>query len=271
MTRTPGTFRAALAGAALLGLTACGGGATGPSATSPHTSAQTYAPITVFAAASLHSVFDEIGADVETRTGARITFSYAGSSDLAAQLGAGAPGDVFASANEKQMTVAVDAGSVPSGTPRPFATNTLTVVTPKDDPGHVDSLADLARPGVTTVVCAPQVPCGAATKELFAATSLTVKPVSEEASVTDVLGKVASGQADAGLVYVTDATGAGEAVSVVTTPEAQRIVNTYPIAVTTHGREDPARAATAEAFVEAVRAESGQQVLRAAGFGAPNT
>lgn len=261
---------AALAGVATLGLSACGGSPVPADRNaSPASTGGTYAPITVFAAASLHTVFDEIGADVEKQTGARITFSYAGSSDLASQLNSGAPGDVFASANEKQMTVAVDGGSVAEDAPRPFATNTLTIVTPKGDPGHVAALADLAKPGVSTVVCAPQVPCGAATRDLFAEAELTVRPVSEEASVTDVLGKVTSGQADAGLVYVTDATSAGDAVRVVPTPEASRIVNVYPIALARHAMDDPGRKATAEAFVQAVTSEKGRQVLSRAGFGAP--
>ena len=268
-TRLPLTV---LAAAAILATSTACGGPPGPggggSSAGP---SGTYAPITVFAAASLHSVFDEIGADVEKQTGARITFSYAGSSDLASQLVSGAPGDVFASANETQMTVAVNGGSVAKDAPRPFATNTLTVVTPKGDPGHVSTLADLARPGVTTVVCAPQVPCGAATRELLATAGLTVRPVSEESSVTDVLGKVTSGQADAGLVYVTDATGAGDAVRIVSTPEARTIVNVYPIALARHAVEDPARKATAEAFVNAVTSAKGRQVLTRAGFGVPGT
>ena len=124
---------------------------------------------------------------------------------------------------------------------------------------------------VTTVVCAPQVPCGAATRELLATAGLTVRPVSEESSVTDVLGKVTSGQADAGLVYVTDATGAGDAVRIVSTPEARTIVNVYPIALARHAVEDPARKATAEAFVNAVTSAKGRQVLTRAGFGVPGT
>ncbi|GAB48303.1 molybdate ABC transporter substrate-binding protein [Mobilicoccus pelagius] len=265
----------ALAGALTLALSACGGNdapvPADKAAASPSGGSGSYAPITVFAAASLHTVFDEIGADVEKQTGAKITFSYAGSSDLAAQLNSGALGDVFASANEKQMTVAVSGGSVAKDAPTPFATNTLTIVTPKGNPAHVTALADLRKPEVKTVVCAPQVPCGAATGELFTEAGLTVTPVSEESAVTDVLGKVTSGQADAGLVYVTDATGAGDDVTVVKTPEAAKIVNVYPIAITAHGVEDAGRQATAEAFVEAVRSTEGQQLLSRAGFGAPTS
>lgn len=254
-----------VSGVALAG---CGDGQ--PSTSTPQQAtggSSPYAPITVYAAASLHQVFDEIGARVEQETGADIQFSYAGSSDLAAQLGEGGPGDVFASANEKQMTVAVDNGSVAAGTPKRFATNTLTIVTPPSNPGRVTTLADLAKPEVTTVVCAAQVPCGSATKQLFAKATLTVKPVSEESQVIDVLGKVSSGQADAGLVYVTEATSAGDKIRTVATPEAQSILNTYPIAVTQHGTSDAGRKATAEQFVAAVLDEQGQRVLTKAGFG----
>lgn len=261
----------ALAACGVMCLSGCAGSDSAPSpgAAVGGASGSAYAPITVYAAASLTKVFDEIGAEVERQTGADIQFQYAGSSDLATQLGAGAPGDVFASADENQMTVAVDNGSVSGGTQKPFATNTLAVIVPPANPGGVTTLSDLSKPDVSTVVCAPQVPCGRATNELFDKTGITVRPVSEESKVTDVLGKVSSGQADAGLVYVTDATGAGDAVKAIGTPEARSILNRYPIAVTTHGSEDPGRKATADAFVHAVLGEKGQNTLQKAGFGAP--
>lgn len=221
--------------------------------------------LTVFAAASLRSTFEEIGQDfTEQYPDATVRFSFGGSSDLVAQLTSGAPGDVFASADENNMTKAVDAGLI-EGTPVDFASNTLTIVTPPGNPGNVQSFADLANPDVSVVVCAPPVPCGAATNRIEESTGVDITPVSEESSVTDVLGKITSGQADAGLVYVTDATGAGDAVNVVSFPESSEAVNVYPIGTLA----DSSNQAAAQAFVDLVTGSVGQDVLAEAGFAQP--
>ena len=136
---------------------------------------------------------------------------------------------------------------------------------PPSNPAGVSDFADLAKPDVKTVICAAQVPCGAATSTVEKATGVTISPVSEESSVTDVLGKVTSGEADAGLVYVTDVEAAGDSVTGIDFPEADQAVNTYPIAPVT----DTANPAVAEAFVDFVTGEVGQGVLRDAGFGSP--
>jgi molybdate transport system substrate-binding protein len=162
------------------------------------------------------------------------------------------------------MKKATDAGLV-SGDPVDFATNTLTIVTPPGNPKGIVSFADLAKPGTTVVVCAPQVPCGSAAKKVEDATGTVLTPVSEESAVTDVLGKISSGQADAGLVYVTDAAGAGDKVTSVQFPESRDAVNTYPIAVL----KDSKNRAAAQKFVDLVSAPEGQKVLAAAGFAAP--
>lgn len=221
--------------------------------------------ITVFAAASLQSTFTVLGEQLEKDNPAtKVTFSFAGSSDLIAQLIAGAPADVFASANTANMTKAVDAGLV-AGDPVDFATNTLTIVTGPGNPKNITSFADLANTDNQVVVCAPQVPCGAATEKVEAATGTVLGPVSEESSVTDVLGKVTSGQADAGLVYVTDAADAGDAVTAVAFPESSGAVNAYPIAVLQQSNN----AATAQEFVDLITGPEGQKVLAEAGFAAP--
>jgi molybdate transport system substrate-binding protein len=222
-------------------------------------------PITVFAAASLKSTFIAFGAEFEKNNpGTHVAFSFAGSSDLVTQLTGGAPADVFASADTANMTKAVNAGLV-SGNPVNFATNTLTIVTGPGNPKNVHSFADLAKPGELVVVCAPQVPCGAATKKVESATGVALRPVSEESNVTDVLGKVITGQADAGLVYVTDAAGAGAKVTTVPFRESSGAVNTYPIAVI-NGSKNPA---TAQKFVDLVTGPDGRKTLAAAGFAAP--
>jgi molybdate transport system substrate-binding protein len=221
--------------------------------------------ITVFAAASLKNTFTELGRRFEeANPGTSVDFNFAGSSDLVTQLLQGAPADVFASADEKNMTKAVDGGLV-AGDPVDFATNTLTIVTPPGNPRGIAIFADLAEPGTTVVVCAPQVPCGSATEKVEQETGVTLSPVSEESAVTDVLGKVTSGQADAGLVYVTDAKGAGDKVTEVPFPESSTAVNTYPIAVL-HNAENPA---PAQRFVDLVTGPDAQQVLNEAGFAAP--
>ncbi len=221
--------------------------------------------ITVFAAASLKSTFTALGTELqEQNPGTTVTFNFAGSSDLVTQLTQGAPADVFASADTNNMTKAVDAGLV-AGEPVNFATNTLTIVTPPGNPKGIASFADLAKPGTSVVVCAPQVPCGSATEKVEKATGVTLAPVSEESAVTDVLGKITSGQADAGLVYVTDAKGAGDKITAVPFPESSGAVNTYPIGVL----NDSSNAATAQKFVDFVTGPEGQKVLAEAGFAAP--
>ncbi len=151
------------------------------------------------------------------------------------------------------------------GTPVNFATNVLEIAVPPGNPARIATFADLARPGVKTVVCAPAAPCGAAAVAIENATGVKLAPVSEENAVTDVLGKVASGEADAGLVYVTDVTGAGSSVTGIPFPESSAAVNTYPIATITAGKN----ATVARAFVHYVTGKVGRSVLAAAGFGAP--
>ena len=239
-----------------------GGSSAGGSSAAASAPPSGSAPLTVFAAASLKATFTQIGTIFQQENpGSTVTFNFAGSSDLVAQLIAGAPADVFASADTANMTKATDAGLV-SGTPLNFATNTLTIVTPPGNPAGITSFADLAKPGVAVVVCAPQVPCGAAAQKIETNTGVTLTPVSEENSATDVLGKITSGQADAGLVYVTDASGAGDKVTTVSFPESTTVVNTYPIATLTAATQ-PSMATT---FVELVTGPEGQQVLAAAGF-----
>ncbi|WP_404801318.1 molybdate ABC transporter substrate-binding protein [Aeromicrobium wangtongii] len=221
--------------------------------------------LTVFAAASLKGSFTRIGAAFEKQNPeVTVRFSFAGSSDLLAQLQQGAPADVFASADEATMDTARVAG-VLDGDARDFASNTLEIATPPDNPAGIRTLADLASPDVKVVVCAPTVPCGAATEAVEKESGVDIEPVSEEQSVTDVLGKILSGEADAGLVYVTDVKAAGKKVQGVPFGESSEVVNTYPIA--TVRRSD--HAGTAEAFTDFVTGPEGQAILAAAGFGAP--
>lgn len=221
--------------------------------------------LTVFAAASLKTTFTEIGQDFEAaHPGTTVTFSFAGSSDLVTQLQSGAPADVFASADTKNMDKATG-DSLIQGTPVDFAANTLTIATPPDNPATVSSFSDLAKNGVKVVVCAPAVPCGSAAHKIKTATGIMLTPVSEEQSVTDVVNKVATGEADAGLVYVTDVKSAGDKVLGVPFPESSEAVNLYPIATLAASKN----ADLAQEFVEAVSSAEGQKVLADAGFAEP--
>ena len=221
--------------------------------------------IMVFAAASLKKSFTEIGERFKTENpGTSVEFNFAGSSDLVTQLTQGATADVFASADTKNMDKAAQEGLLGKG-PVNFASNTLVIAVAPGNPRKITSFADLAKPDLSVVTCAPQVPCGSATQKVEQATSVTLNPVSEESSVSDVLNKVTTGQADAGLVYVTDAKGAGDKVTAVPFPESADAVNTYPIAVLKQS-ENPDLAAN---FVDLVTAEGGQEILSQAGFAKP--
>ncbi|KAF0849509.1 molybdate ABC transporter substrate-binding protein [Nocardia caishijiensis] len=245
--------RALALGAALTVLAACG---------SETNSATGDATLTVFAAASLKKVFTDLEDVFETANpGVDVRFSFAGSSDLAAQLQAGAPADVFASADQPTMDKVVADGRI--ATSRAFATNVLTIITAPGNPKGISGFRDLAGDGVSVVTCAPQVPCGRATQKVAAAAAVTLRPVSEESSVADVLTKVTSGQADAGLVYVTDAAGAGTKVATVAIPEASAAVNTYPIGAVDGSGDN------AEKFIELVTGPTGRRALTEAGFGVP--
>lgn len=264
MGRRIGIVGAALA-AVMLAVAGCSADPGSQTPTQTPTKHAITGTVTVFAAASLTKTFTELGKDFEkANPGSTVAFSFGGSSDLVTQLTAGAPADVFASADQKNMDKAVS-GSVVSGDPVDFATNVLAIAVPPGNPAHITGWSDLAKPGLKVVVCAPQVPCGAATAKVEANTGVTLKPVSQESSVTDVLGKVSSGEADAGIVYVTDVKGAGKSVDSVPFPEAKDVVNTYPIAAVRQGQNFTGGAA----FIAYVTGPEGRKVLEAAGFGKP--
>ncbi|OBH83785.1 molybdate ABC transporter substrate-binding protein [Mycobacterium scrofulaceum] len=221
--------------------------------------------LAVFAAASLKPAFTQIGAHFKAQNpGSTVDFEFAGSSELATQLTQGATADVFASADTAQMNTVAEAGLL-SGGPTNFASNTLVIVTAPGNPRKVGSFADLARPGLAVVICQKPVPCGSATKRVEDSTGVHLNPVSEELSVTDVLNKVTSGQADAGLVYVTDAHSAGSKVTTVSFPEAAGAVNVYPIAVLKKAPQPT----LAQRFVAMVTGDVGRNILAQSGFAKP--
>lgn len=222
------------------------------------------ASITVFAASSLTRAFTRIAASFEAaHPGTMVRLTFAGSSTLAAQIQQGATGDVFASADQPTMQKLVDAGLV-AGSPSIFAGNRLQIVVAVGNPKHISGIADLGRAGLVVLLCAPAVPCGRYANQALHAAHVTVRPASQEADVKAVVGKVALGEADAGIVYVTDVKAAGTGVQGVDIPAGINVTADYPIAVL----KDSQHVAVAMAFVRYVLAD-GQQILAGDGFAAP--
>ena len=218
--------------------------------------------VVVFAAASLNTTFDQLGKTFESQhPGVTVKFSYDGSAALVDQLTAGAPADVFASADQANMDKAVSGGLM-SGTPEQFTTNILTLIVPKGNPAKITGL-DSSLDGKKLVICAPNVPCGSAAVKLAGLLGVTLHPVSEETKVTDVRTKVETGQADAGVVYVTDAKVSGEKVETIPIKGAEKATNIYMIGVP----KSAPQADLGAQFIELVKGSEGQQVLKAAGFG----
>lgn len=250
--------------------------AAAPAPQSEAQAAQTLAgELTVFAAASLTEAFTQIAADFEAANpGTTVVLNFAGSQQLAQQLDQGAPADVFASANNRQMQVAVAAGRVAAEAPQEFVNNRLVVVVPSDNPGDVATLQDLARPGLKLVLAAADVPVGAYSRDYLdkATTSgafpadysemLLANVVSYEQTVKAVLTKVVLGEADAGIVYTSDVTpDVTDQVQQIAIPDELNTIASYPIAPVS----DTAQPELAAAFIEYVLAPAGQATL--AGFG----
>ncbi|GAA1944285.1 molybdate ABC transporter substrate-binding protein [Microbacterium aquimaris] len=220
------------------------------------------ATLRVYAAASLQGAFDELVAEFAARHPEIVVepVVYDGSSTLATQIVEGAPADVFASADERTMAVVVDGGY--GGEPVVFATNTPVLIVPEGNPAGISEPADLVAPGVSFVRCADDVPCGSAARALLERAGVEVTPVSVEQNVTAVLTKVAAGEADAGVVYLTDAA-AEERVEAIAPAGVAEVVNRYPIVALEAGD------AAGESFVAFVLSDEGRSVLESAGFGAP--
>lgn len=247
-----------------LALAGCAAADRGPIGSTAGTADEVTGELTVYAAASLGTAFDELAAAFEERHPSLdvLPIVYDGSSTLATQLIEGAPADVFASADEDTMRRVLDAGVAESA--ELFAANSLVIAVPTGNPGAVTGLDGLADPSLTVLLCAPEVPCGAASATLLENEGVSVAPASYEQNVTAVLTKVAAGEADAGLVYVTDAAGA-DGIEAVQARGASDVVNRYPVTVLTDSR-NPAAAA---AFVDFVRGGDGRAVLEKLGFGTP--
>jgi molybdate transport system substrate-binding protein len=217
--------------------------------------------LTVLAAASLTDVFEELATGFEEENDVDVTFSFGSSTDLAEQVADGAPGDVLATADETSMGLAEDAGV--TGEVETFATNVLTIVVPAGNPAGIESLDELE--GSTWVRCADEVPCGKVALAVLDANGITAEPASLEEDVRATLDKVVSGEADAGLVYASDAVAAGDDVEAVEIPEADDAITSY-YAATLEQSEDADLAAD---WVAWVTSDEGRAILEDAGFGTP--
>lgn len=218
--------------------------------------------VTVFAAASLTEVFTELGAAFETENpDIDVQFSFAASSDLAIQMIEGAPVDVYASADTRNMDRVI-AADVAVGEPAVFATNRAEIVVEPDNPLGIVGVADLAERDLVLVVCAPEVPCGAYAQEVVTRAGIEITPDSFEENVRAVVSKVALGEADAGIAYATDVIAAGDQVSGVEIPTEFNVTAEYPI-VAVSERSGSQR------FVDFVQSAGAQATLELFGFGPP--
>ena len=217
--------------------------------------------LVVLAAASLTDVFGVLATGFEEEHDVDVTFSFGSSTDLAGQAADGAPGDVLATADETSMQVAEDAGVTEGVTT--FATNVLVLVTPPGNPAGVQSLADLDR--ATWVRCADEVPCGRVALDVLAEAGVATRPASLEDDVRATLDKVVSGEAEAGLVYASDAAAAGDAVATIAIDGAKEHATSYVAATLVQG-DDPG---LSRAWVDLLTSASGRRALTASGFTVP--
>ena len=262
------TRRATIAAVSLLSaisLAACGGSASNSSTASASGSGapqKATGELKVLAAASLKASFTEIGTQLEKdNPGLHVTFDFQGSQTLVSSLSEGNAADVLATADEPTMNKAVEQKLV--GERTEFATNVPTLIVPKGNPANVKGI-DSSLDDAKLVVCVETAPCGNAAKELAKAYNVTLNPVSEEQKVTDVRTKVESGEADAGVVYKTDAVAAKDKVDEISI-DNKGVVNHYPIAQTAK----PSNPEAAQVFINAITSNSGQEILAKYGFGKP--
>jgi molybdate transport system substrate-binding protein len=251
--------RVLLAGSLLLALAACGDGDddTGSGSAAEGVSGS----ITVLAAASLTDAFEEVGnAFEEANPDASVEFNFGASSALREQILAGAPADVFASANPSNMDQAVEAGEAEGD--EVFVRNELEIAVPAGNPGDVDGLDDFANADLLIGLCAEEVPCGEFGREALANAGVTPAQDTDEPDVRSLLTKIEAGDLDAGIVYTTDVLAAGDAVEGIEIPEEDNVIAEYPIAALSRA----GRPAVAEAFVAFVLSGEGQKILESYGF-----
>ena len=221
--------------------------------------------VVVFAASSLTAAFTEMGTAFNAANpDAHITFNFAGSADLVTQLTEGAPADVFVSADDSNMKKVTDA-ALNASDPVSIAKNTFAIIVGKGNPKGITSLADLAKSDLVVVRCAETVPCGKGAAQILANAAITITPKSLEDKVKGVVSKVTAGEADAGIVFVTDVKVAGDTATGVAIPADVNVISNYPIVVTKEAKH----ATAAQAFIDFISSAAGQTILAKYGFLAP--
>jgi molybdate transport system substrate-binding protein len=241
-----------------------GGDDTSSASGSPAEESSLEGDITVFAAASLTDAFDQVGAALEdANPDVSVEFNYGASSALREQILAGAPADVFASADTSNMDQVVEAAAATD--PSDFVTNQLQIVVPAGNPGEVAGLDDFADADLLIGLCAAEVPCGEFGREALANAGVTPSIDTNEPDVRSLLTKIEAGELDAGIVYITDVLAAGDAAEGIDIPADDNVTATYPIAPLS----DAANGEVADAFVEFVLSDEGQAILESYGFGGP--
>jgi molybdate transport system substrate-binding protein len=233
--------------------------------------------LTVFAAASLTASFTDLGkAFAAANPGSRVVFSFAGSQALRTQLTQGAKADIFASADTSNMDQAQTAGLI-QGNVSTFAYNRLIVIAPKDNPAAIRELKDLAKSGLKLDIADAGVPAGSYTLQMLDklsadpafgstfSTTVLARVVSKESDVKQVVAKVVLGEADAGVVYATDAQADASKLTVVNIPDQYNVIATYPIAVV----KGSANAALAQKLIALLLSADGQAIMSTYGFAAP--
>jgi molybdate transport system substrate-binding protein len=255
------TTRLLVTSAALLAVIVASCGSDAKSAL-PTTATAASGEVTVFAGSSLTEAFTEMGAAFKVdNPQANVTFNFAGSGDLVTQIKEGAPADLFVSADDSNMTKLSDAGEA-VGEPVSIATNTMEIIVEKGNPKAITGVADLANSNLIVVLCADTVPCGKSAAKVLQAAGVTVTPASLEDKVKGVVTKVSAGEADAGIVYVTDVLAVSDAAAGVEIPADINVVNNYPMVLT---KESPNPTA-AKAFMDFVTSDAGRAILAKYGF-----
>ena len=250
------TLAAIALSAAVIGLSACGSDDDSSDGASGEGD-----ELTVLAASSLTEAFDELEKTFESEHDVDVKISFDSSSVLAEQAIQGAPADVLATADVQTMQTVVDEG-LTEGDPQIFASNTLTIVTPPDNPANIKSLNDFTSDDVKFAVCVPEAPCGDASQRLLKLNNIDADAATQEQNVKSVLTKVTQGEVDAGLVYVSDAQAAGDDVATVDAENSSEVVNSDPIAVLS----DAADPDLAHDWVDLVSGKEGERVLKSYGF-----
>ena len=252
----------------VVGLTACGSSSKSSSSSSGTTasSAKVTGSIVVSAAASLNKAFTQIGKDFEAaHPGTSVKFNFDSSATLVTQIKSGAPADVFASADTTNMDK-LSSANLLAGTPQVFAKNALEIATKPGNPKNVKTLSDLETVGVVAL-CAVSAPCGKYAEQALQKANVTIPPgnITRGQNATATVGMVSQGDANAGIIYVTDVEGAGSSVTGVSIPADQNEIASYPIATL----KNAANATTSDAFVQYVLSPAGQKTLQSYGFMAP--